>query len=445
MRTVTLAVAFVVWAGSASAQQLPAVPVLPPAEPFDGLPGGAPVSRPLQAAELPPEPPAKAKVDPKPEPVAVEPVPKPVEEFIEPDRNPGPRKILGGHWGSSEILVWWAKGHPVPVLATGGRNSPTESVLLGGSGPDNQDIAGYRVRQGYSLDHGDRVGFEGSYFFVGTRTVSDFATNVTRPRSALVGLPYTNAITGEPDVLTIARPGQMDALVNLFTTTRIQGAEANLIGNLFARPGAKIHAIAGYRFLQVNEGLHLRTRWMQRPTPESGFYQTLGMTGDQFDGRNEFHGGQIGLIGDFHRGPFYVEVTGKVAFGTNYQVVNVSGETHLITASLVPLYRSYLGGVYSQPTNIGRATQSVFAVVPEASFKVGLKYGEANRFYIGYNFLYLDTAVRPGDQIDRTINPTLISSINPGGAFVGPDRPQLGITTTNFWVQGLLIGFEHRF
>lgn len=438
MRTVALAVAVVAWAGSAAAQPLPVIPVPLPAEPVEELPGGAPVSRPLQPTVVAPEP---KSADVKAAP-AVASKPDPEDE---PVRDPGPRRILGGSWGSSEILVWWAKGHPVPTLVTGGRAHAGEERLLGGTPPHMPDIAGYRVVQGWSIDTGDRVGFEGSYFFIGSRTVSDFATNVTRPRTPFVGLPYTDARTGAPDVLTLARPGQSDALVNLFTTTRVQGAEANVLGNLVARPGVKIHALAGYRFLQVNEGLHLQTRWMQYPTPQSGFLQTLGMTGDQFDGRNEFHGGQVGLVGDFHRGPFYVEMMGKVAFGTNFQVVNVSGETHLITAAQIPLYRSFPGGVYAQPTNIGRVTQSVFAVVPEAAVKIGLKYGETNRFYVGYNFLYLDNAVRPGDQIDRRLNPSLIPSLNPGGAFVGPDRPRPVFTSADFWVQGLLIGFEHRF
>lgn len=440
MRTVSLAVALFAWAGSAAAQPLPVIPVPLPADPpvEEQLPGGAAVSRPLQPTVVQPElKPVDHKADP---PAATKPDPD-----DEPDRDPGPRKILGHSWGSSEILVWWAKGHPVPTLVTGGRNSAGEELLLGGRPPVMPDIAGYRVVQGWSLDTRDRVGFEGSYFFIGSRTVSDYATNVTRPRTPFIGLPYTDARTGSPDVLTLARPGQSDALANLFTTTRVQGAEANILGNLIARPGVKVHALAGYRFLQVNEGLLLQTRWMQYPTAQSGFLQTLGMTADQFDGRNEFHGGQVGLVGDFHRGPFYVEMMGKVAFGTNFQVVNVSGESHLITAAPIPLYRSFQGGVYAQPTNMGRATRSVFAVVPEAAVKVGLKYGEWNRFYVGYNFLYLDNAVRPGDQIDRTINPSLVPSLNPGGAFVGPDRPRPVFSSTDFWVQGLLIGFEHRF
>lgn len=460
MRTVALAVAgwFLV-AGGAAAQPVPAIPAIPvplPGEPADpaGLPGGAAVSRPLQPVEAVPEPP-RAKAEP-PQPVPPRPPepPWPVVEDpgAEPDRDPGPRKILGGTWGSDEILFWWAKGHPVPALVTGGRDGPPAlgrpgtTVLLGNRPIETPDAAGYRLTHGFSLDRGDRVGFEGTYFFLGSRTVSDFATNVTNPRFPYIGLPFVNAQTGLEDVLTLARPGQSDALAHLYTTTRVQGAEANLIGNLVARPGVKVNAIAGYRFLQVNEGLRVETRWMQYPTAESGFFRTLGMTADQFDGRNEFHGGQLGLSGDFHRGPFYVEVVGKVAFGTNFQVVNISGETHLITAANpAPVFRSYFGGVYSQPTNLGRVTQTVFAVVPEGTLKVGLKTGERGRFYVGYNFLYMNTAVRPGDQIDRTVNPSLISSLNPGGPLLGPDRPRLAVSTTDFWVQGLVIGFEHRF
>ncbi len=448
MRTVALAVAVsLLVAGPVAAQPLPVIPVPLPADPAEpvGLPGGAPVSRPLQPVEKTPEP-AAPKIEPEPTP------PAPLPEVVEPDRNPGAKKILGGHWASDEILIWWAKGHPVPALVTGGRvgppalDRPGTAVLLGLNPIETPDATGYRLTRGFAIDTGDRVGFEGTYFFLGSRTVSDFATNVTRPRTAFIGLPFLNANTGLEDVLTLAQPGQSDVLVNLYTTTRVQGAEANVLGNLVARPGVKIHAIAGYRFLQVNEGLRLETTWMQHPTAEAGFVRTLGISADQFDGRNEFHGGQVGLTGDFHRGPFYVEFTGKVALGTNFQVVSIDGQTHTLTATPGgPVTRSSFGGVYAQPTNIGRVTQSVFAVVPEGMFKVGLKGGEYGRFFVGYNFLYLSTAVRPGDQIDRTVNPTLIPALNPGGAMVGPERPRIGMNTTDFWVQGLLIGFETRF
>jgi hypothetical protein len=226
----------------------------------------------------------------------------------------------------------------------------------------------------------------------------------------------------------------------------VQGAEANLVGNLFAEGGVKLHALAGYRFFQANEGLRIENRWLQQPTPESMNFKTLGMIADQFDAHNEFHGGQLGLLADLHRGPFYVELTGKVAFGTNYEVVTIDGASHFITAaSPVPLLRSFPGGIYAQPTNMGRITRHAFAVVPEGTFKVGLKTGDRGRIFIGYNFLYISDAVRPGDQIDRTVNPSQVPLATLGGPFTGPDRPTARINTTDFWVQGLIVGFEGRF
>ena len=87
---------------------------------------------------------------------------------------------------------------------------------------------------------------------------------------------------------------------------------------------------------------------------------------------------------------------------------------------------------------------ALFAVVPEATLKFGLK-GERSRFFVGYNFLLLSDAVRPGDQIDRTVNPTQVPVLNPGGMTYGPDRPQTIFERRDFWVQGLMIGFEQRF
>ena len=116
----------------------------------------------------------------------------------------------------------------------------------------------------------------------------------------------------------------------------------------------------------------------------------------------------------------------------------------LAAASPVPLLRSYPGGVYAQPTNMGRVTHGAFAVVPEGTLKVGLR-GDHSRLYVGYNFLYLSDAIRPGDQIDRTVNPTQIPLLNPGGAPAGIDRPRPAVVRSDFWVQGLVVGWETRY
>lgn len=467
MRTVTLAVAVaIVFAGPKWGSAQPAMPnhslpvttpaPLPPAPvpappggrpetnpaiEAESLPGGTDVSQPLQ----PVLPPSEIESDTK---AAAAVRPRPILD----DRDPRPKKVLGGWWGNDELLIWWPKAQPIPPLVTGSRaglpvlGQPQTTLLIGNAAIGNQDIAGYRLTRGFALNADDTVGFEGRYFFLGTRTLTASESDFTNSRFNTIGLPYVNALTGQEDVLAVARPGQSSALVTVSTSTRVQGAEANLVGNLIAKPGVKVHALAGYRFFQANEGLRVEQNWLQYPTPESLNTKTVGMVADQFDAHNEFHGGQLGLLADLHRGPFYVEMTGKVAFGTNYQVVTIDGATHLITAGQpLPLLRSFPGGVYAQPSNMGQYRQTVFAVVPEGTFKVGLKIGDDGRIFVGYNFLYLSNTVRPGDQISRTINPTQVPLLGQGGPVAGAYKPQAVIHQTDFWVQGLIVGLETRF
>lgn len=454
MRTVALAVAALAFVLPTAA---PAQPGTPTITPPPAVPGGQSVSSPIpaSAATDPASLPGGTDVSQPLQPVVIaDPTQPPTvtqTEIVIDDRDPRPGQVLGHSWGSDELLLWWPKAHPVPPLVTATRlgappvlGRPETVLLVGNRSIDTQDVAGYRLTMGWSLNKADTVGIEGQYFFLGTRTLSTSVTDIGNIHYRAIGLPYINALTGAEDVLTVAQPGLTSALVRVSTTTRVQGAEANTVANLFAGKGAKLHAIAGYRFFQVNEGLRVENSWLQYGLP--GSPQTVGAIADQFDGRNEFHGGQVGLMADLHRGPFYVEITGKVALGRNFQVVFVDGETHLLgAANPFPIGGSFPGGVYAQPSNIGRFTHSAFAVVPEGIFKVGFKVGDRGRFYVGYNFLYMSDVVRPGDQIDRTVNPAQVPLLGGSPLFTGQDRPRVTFDRTDFWVQGLIIGFEGRF
>jgi hypothetical protein len=194
----------------------------------------------------------------------------------------------------------------------------------------------------------------------------------------------------------------------------------------------------GYRYLQVNEGLTVE----QMRGTAAGF----GPIYDQFDGHNRFHGGQLGLNADFTRGVVFCTLSGKVALGRSYEVVKIDGATNIYTPTMGGYaVAAHPGGLYALPSNIGRYTSSEFGVVPEGTVKLGLKLGDTARVYVGYNFLYLSAAVRPGDQIDRTLDPTQVAALNPGGAFGGLDRPRVPFVRSEWWAQGLIIGWESRY
>ncbi len=67
-------------------------------------------------------------------------------------------------------------------------------------------------------------------------------------------------------------------------------------------------------------------------------------------------------------------------------------------------------------------------------------------FVVGYSFLYVSSVARPGDQIDRVINPNTSPAIgsNFSGAVSSPPHPALNVQSSDFWAQGLNFGLEFR-
>jgi hypothetical protein len=78
--------------------------------------------------------------------------------------------------------------------------------------------------------------------------------------------------------------------------------------------------------------------------------------------------------------------------------------------------------------------------------KVGYRFRDRSRFYVGYNFLYLSEAVRPGDQVDTTVDPSQVPLLGRASAGdVMAARPAPVLARSDFWVQGLIFGLEYRY
>jgi hypothetical protein len=138
-----------------------------------------------------------------------------------------------------------------------------------------------------------------------------------------------------------------------------------------------------------------------------------------------------------------VSLVGKIALGATQQVITVDGGSLLLTPGSPPV--SATGGILAQPTNIGRSYHSAFSVVPEADLNIGYQITHWLRAQVGYSFIYWSDVVRPGNQIDRTVNPTQAPTDPNFGPLVGPARPILTPQSTSFWAQGINFGLEFRF
>jgi hypothetical protein len=422
-RSVWLGVWFGVVFGAGIATAQP--PGLPPDD------AGLPVNVPLGTPDLPVTVVVPPKAD-KPDAKA----------------DAGNRGLGGSLRSSQEYLLWWMKSAPLPPLATrhpGGLSpvlsDPNTRRLIDGPA-DLGERSGGRFTTAVPFNDTGTLGLEGGYFFLGTRTETQLAAGTVTPGTGSVGRPYIDAATGREAAAVVAAPVFMAGEFRAASSARAQGAEINLVTDLLQGSRWQIDGLAGYRFLQINEGLSLGQQGLVFG-PGSFAAPTAFGRQDQFDAHNLYHGGQIGLRGDLRKGPLFVEVTGKVAFGVNNEVVKVGGVTAVMTPGQPLTTRP--GGLMALPTNSGRVTREAFAVVPEVIARFGWSLGEHTRFFVGYNFLELSDAVRPGDQIDRTINTSAVPFqprfTPPAG---GPERPLLALRSSDVWLQGLILGFEGR-
>ena len=437
----TIAALTLIAPGRGFAQETLAPFTLPPVLPGESSPlgDGKVVSRPLTPVAITPESPPNEELQPSSGVRRVEDVQ---------DQKYSRRGPLGPGWDDLEFLMWWPKAQALPPLVTASRSgqppilgNPGTAMLIGSNSVNNQDIGGGRFTLGASINSEQTLGIEGVYFFLGSRTIKESVQSNGNPSALSLGLPFVNSATGQEDVFIVAEPGVSRGSVFVATTTRVQGAEANFVANLYDGINIKLNGIVGYRFLEVNEGIAIAD--MRTELGTTGSY---GPIYDGFDGHNQFNGGQLGLHMDMVRGIVFCELTGKVAIGVTTEVVKVQGASTLYTPILGGVSSQNLaGGVYALPTNIGRYTHDAFAVVPEGIMKFGLKLGDESRVFVGYNFLYLSDLVRPGDQIDRTINPSQIPVLGAGGTFSGADRPRVPFGRSDFWTQGLIIGLETRY
>jgi hypothetical protein len=133
-----------------------------------------------------------------------------------------------------------------------------------------------------------------------------------------------------------------------------------------------------------------------------------------------------------------------VALGVTDEDIDINGTTVIAPPGRPVVVAN--GGLLALPSNIGRFDRNRFAVVPEVDLNVGYQITPYVRAFVGYTFLYWSNVARPGDQIDRVINPAQLPTTPVTGAQTfGPARPAPLLRDTDFWAQGINFGVEVRF
>lgn len=370
-------------------------------------------------------------------------------------------------WFSNEYLLFWMKNAPLaaPLVTTsnatdlGTLGAPSTRELFGGSGVGLGTYSGMRSTVGAWLDPEQNFGVVGQGFLLEQRTgdysarsdavgIPLLAFPVFDPRPAGTPLSFSNqppgaTLPGEAG-LFITQAGNFAGGLSVSSSTRLWGAEFDGLVNLIRKDDWQMDGVAGFRYLDLSEHLGIGTTALGL-SGAGTFAGALFLTQDIFQTRNQFYGGQVGLQSGFRRERFMVDLLTQIALGSTHEVVNRNGNTH-ISNSQDPTLTSgtYAGGLLVVPTNMGRLAREAFTVVPEVRLQVGYAVSECVHVFAGYSFLYWSGVARPGDQIDRVVNPSQVPAFG-GLSLDGPARPAALFQQSDFWVHGINFGLDLRF
>jgi hypothetical protein len=381
------------------------------------------------------------------------------------DDHQGPPSLF---WFRSQYLYWWLKEGPLPepLLTTGSVegagviSSPDTVVLLGQSKIDYGQFNGVRLETGVWLNDSHTWGLEGGGFLLEQRSrfanfSSDAAGNPVLARPFNDFIPVGAVPPFTPTSIFVSAPGGFTGSFAFATSSRLWGAEANLVRNLVSSPRVNLDLLLGFRYLDLEEDLEI-SQTTQALEGGELFFNNLDPTNpipldpsstltivDRFHTRNQFYGGQIGGRLGYRWGPVVLNLSGKVAMGPNHEAVDVTGTTTATTPTGVSSLPS--GMLAIAGTNTGRATTNWFVVVPEANFEVGYQINRFFQVYVGYDFLYVNNIARPGNQITTNLNSALIPTTLNFNSMVGPALPVLPMRKEDFWAQGIHVGMEFRY
>jgi opacity protein-like surface antigen len=344
---------------------------------------------------------------------------------------------------SVEALSAWFKKSPtpVPIITDSYADAPDVNVLLGGGSVDTNPNAGFRLTGTYRID--SRMGVELTGFYVPSRSTSSSVSSTGQPGSIDLLLPFYDVTIDQENVTEISFWPEYRGSAQATLSNNLGGGELNLTWTMPPGDTWRVDLLGGFRFLQLRESYTITTSSPYNPPNPVDIWNTT----DSFDARNRFYGLQVGARAAYDRGPWTGSVTGKVALGSMQQRVSVNGFLETNDYNGYGATQIFPGGYFALPTNSGDHSRNTFAVVPEIGLNVGYRLTPQATVYLGYSFLYASSVVRPGEQINRNINPTQTVSYgnDPPVTPTGPAQPTFGFHTTDFWAQTVSIGLAYRF
>ncbi|MBA4190840.1 MAG: hypothetical protein C0467_22870 [Planctomycetaceae bacterium] len=301
---------------------------------------------------------------------------------------------------------------------------------------------------------------------------------VPLPTSAIVGLP--NLSVGSASVST---------------RTSLWAADPSAIFNVFrskpeSRLSLSLDLLAGYKYAQLNEEFVIQSQTLLRGVTFANIAQRVPVldgngnpiigpppffipvtrlvittqrlpistsvggvstaspstldVADRFVTTNRFNGGNIGFRADARYGMFTLSTTGKVAVGNMHQTLRIRGITSFQDTSTGAAGFAY-SGLYANSSNIGTYTNDEFSIIPDLNLTVGINLTRSLSMYVGYNVIYMNRVLRPGNQLNPIIDGTTIPFSPTYSAAGSIPAPLKGLIQDDYLLQGASFGFGFKY
>jgi len=354
----------------------------------------------------------------------------------------------GRVWFGADFLLWWTRGDHLPPLVTtsppgtpetmaGVLGQPGTSVLFGDQSVNGGVRPGLRLTAGGWFNDAHTTGIEANFIYLGTEVTHFSAASDGIP---ILARPFvfedpTDPRFGQNGSLKIAFPGLVRGNIDINASSSFLTTDVYIRQALCCGCCCRLDGLIGYRYARLRDTLEISETEIAT-NPASAAFGIPFLINEGFETRNEFNGGEIGLIGEYMCNCWIFRGWAKIAFGTTQREVDIHGTTQ------VGNNPPQNGGFLALPSNIGSFDSSVFSVLPEVGVELGYAITPRFRVFTGFTFLYWSGVARPGEQVDLHVN---ASQPPLGTGLVGQPLPAFSFHSSDFWAMGLNLGVELRF
>jgi hypothetical protein len=354
-------------------------------------------------------------------------------------------------WIYGEYINWWTRGDETPtLLRTTSTRSGVSATQTFGNDLNDDYRQGFRAGGGfYPHCRKKNVGVEANWFSLGDHNDD---TIFPGGPSTIVERPFTNVITGQPDALIVAGGPRISGQASINHSSRFWGGNVGLRHRLGGNDcgdgcgGGYDGCIEGdcgnscqtcfefqygYQYYQLNETLNIST--------STAVGTTLSrFAAEDFDNSNQYHGGYLGLVGEYNCGKWFVGGNVRAGVGYMQEVSRIRGSTSTTIGGVTTT--APIGTLLVQPSNAGGRVEDEITWSGEVGVKIGFQPTCWFRTYVGYDFIYIDQTFRPGGAVNDNVNFAQLDGF--GGGVL---QPSYSPRRESFWAHGFNAGMELKF